>query len=119
MNQKRFPVSLTAILPYQERERLKMISYQKYGDEARWHRFMDQMFDSVVPENLRFYIPSVHPSFEEYQRWLKDFPGWSYGSMGPRRSKQIPPLNGNGYPFNKYLMRLIKLCGDEYIVYYN
>ena len=111
-----YQVSKVKVLPYNEREDLKQKSYKKYGDEMRWHRFIDSMFDVDVPLEERRYIPEIHPTLNEYKVWLRDYPGWSQGLMSHKHSAWQSSMEGQSFPFHEFLERCISQEEGGYIV---
>lgn len=92
-------MSSTRVLNYDEREKLK-----KSGEPelARYHRFIEDF----CPEDrggVRF-IPDDFPlSFEQYCEWLREFPGWSYDPLIPRRTIWRDEYYDRELPMNEFI----------------
>ena len=87
------------ILNYPERERIKHRDgcSNEERDYSHWHRFLDSVYRphepldelgipgvSLADRNDDFFVSDdVKPDFKTYQKWKRDFPGWSYGPLRP------------------------------------
>lgn len=92
------------ILDYSQRETMKMYAggQKDLIDYSHWQRFLESVNNCMEINDHEF------PDFVIYQRWLKEYPGWSHGKMDRDHFSWKPEYEGKKHPMNYYYDRMEK-----------